>query len=121
MFDFPTEKGAGAWYTGLQFGTGGTAPTDGFVNNGWYGPPWGTDCPTGCPDALSGGIVNIDDLDTRYWTYKMEWETGPHGHLAWCARTRGARTGEHARAHRRRSGPSAMPPPALDSNAQYPR
>ena len=32
-----------------------------------YGPPWGSTCPTGCPDALSGGITERDDLDTRYW------------------------------------------------------
>jgi len=83
MFGFPTASGAGSWYTGLTFGSGGTPYTDGFANNGWYGPPWGSDCPTGCPDALSGGIVGLDDLDTRYWTYRMEWETGPHGHLSW--------------------------------------
>jgi hypothetical protein len=48
-----------------------------------YGPPWGGDCPTGCPDALSAGFVALDDLDTRYWTYTMEWKTGPDGHLSW--------------------------------------
>ena len=65
MFDFPvTGSGEGSWYTGLSFGTGGTPQTDGLPNNGWYGPPWGAECPTGCPDALSGGIVGIDDLDT---------------------------------------------------------
>ena len=56
LFGFPTEKGPGSWYTGLKFGQGGTVYTDGFANNGWYGPPWGSDCPTGCPDALSGGL-----------------------------------------------------------------
>ena len=61
---FPEAKGAGSWYTGLKFGTGGTSYTDGFINNGWYGPPWGSDCPTGCPDALSGGLVELSDLDT---------------------------------------------------------
>jgi len=83
LFGFPTASGAGSWYTGLTFGHGGTDQTDGYANNGWYGPPWGTPCPTGCPDALSGGIVNLDDLDSRYWTYRMEWKVGPSGHLAW--------------------------------------
>lgn len=83
LFGFPAASGAASWYAGLSFGSGGTAYTDGFANNGWYGPPWGSDCPTGCPDALSGGIVGLDDLDTRYWTYRMEWEPGPHGHLSW--------------------------------------
>ena len=64
MFGFPTASGPGSWYTGLTFGTGGTPYTDGFANNGWYGPPWGSDCPTGCPDALSGGLVDLADLDT---------------------------------------------------------
>jgi callose synthase len=82
-FGFPAASGSGSWYTELVFGTGGTSHTDGFANNGWYGPPWGSDCPTGCPDALSGGLVNLDDLDTRYWTYRMHWETGPSGHLSW--------------------------------------
>ena len=36
-------------------------------------------CPTGCPDALSGGLVNLDDLDTRYWKYTMEWKAGKDG------------------------------------------
>ena len=83
LFGFPTRSGAGSWYTGLTFGHGGTDQTDGYANNGWYGPPWGTPCPTGCPDALSGGIVNLNDLDTRYWTYKMEWLTGDKGWLKW--------------------------------------
>jgi len=83
MFGFPTASGPGSWYVGLSFGSGGTSYTDGFANNGWYGPPWGSDCPTGCPDALSGGLVALDDLDSRYWTYRMEWETGPNGHLSW--------------------------------------
>jgi len=77
MFGFPTKEGAGSWYTGLQFGERGKP------NNGWYGPPWGSGCPTGCPDALSGGLTELDDLDTRYWTYRMEWKTGPHGHISW--------------------------------------
>jgi callose synthase len=83
LFGFPTSRGAGMWYTGLTFGSGGTVQTDGFANNGWYGPPWGSDCPTGCPDALSGGLVDLGDLDTRYWTYRMEWKTGPTGQLSW--------------------------------------
>jgi len=83
LFGFPTTSGAGSWYTGLTFGHGGTDQTDGYANNGWYGPPWGADCPTGCPDALSGGFVNLDDLHTRYWTYRMEWKVGPAGHLSW--------------------------------------
>jgi len=83
LFGFPTASGAGSWYTGLTFGHGGTDQTDGYANNGWYGPPWGVPCPTGCPDALSGGIVNLNDLDTRYWTYRMEWKVGPSGHLSW--------------------------------------
>jgi beta-glucanase (GH16 family) len=83
LFGFPTRSGAGSWYTGLTFGHGGTDQTDGYANNGWYGPPSGTPCPTGCPDALSGGIVNLDDLDSRYWTYKMEWFTGNKGWLKW--------------------------------------
>jgi hypothetical protein len=83
LFGFPTASGPGSWYTGLSFGQGGTDDTDGFANNGWYGPPWGSDCPTGCPDALSGGFVNLDNLDTEYWTYRMEWGTGPEGHLGW--------------------------------------
>jgi callose synthase len=83
LFGFPTVEGAGKWYTGLSFGTGGTAQTDGVVNNGWYGPPWGSSCPTGCPDALSAGIVGLDDLDTRYWKYAMEWKTGADGYLKW--------------------------------------
>jgi len=84
LFDFPTKSGPGAWYNGLSFGPPieGLA-SGGFPNNGWYGPPWGADCPTGCPDALSGGFVELDDLDTRYWTYRLEWKTGPNGHLAW--------------------------------------
>lgn len=84
MFGFPTISGPGQWYNGLSFGppVKGLA-TGGFANNGWYGPPWGADCPTGCPDALSGGFVDLDDLDTRYWTYRMEWKTGPDGHLSW--------------------------------------
>jgi len=84
MFGFPTTSGPGQWYNGLSFGP--PVPglsTGGFANNGWYGPPWGADCPTGCPDALSGGFVALDDLDTRYWTYTMEWKTGPDGHLSW--------------------------------------
>uniref|UniRef100_A0A7S2G998 GH16 domain-containing protein n=1 Tax=Haptolina brevifila TaxID=156173 RepID=A0A7S2G998_9EUKA len=71
-------------YNGLSFGP--PVPgisTGGFANNGWYGPPWGADCPTGCPDALSGGFVELNDLDSRYWTYTMEWKTGPNGHLSW--------------------------------------
>jgi len=80
---FPTADGAGKWYTGLSFGTGGTPQTDGMANNGWYGPPWGSSCPTGCPDALSGGLVGLDDLDTRYWKYGMEWQTGKGGYLKW--------------------------------------
>lgn len=119
LFGFPTAKGAGSWYTGMTFGSGGTSYTDGFINNGWYGPPWGEPCPTGCPDALSGGLVELDDLDTKYCapratvdrtgsstrhgshtcalrsptlpprhvslagTYRMEWETGPNGHIGW--------------------------------------
>jgi len=77
MFGFPTKEGAGSWYVGLKFGERGTP------NNGWYGPPWGSGCPTGCPDALSGGLTELDDLDTRYWTYRMEWFTGPEGHISW--------------------------------------
>jgi len=77
MFDFPTAQGPGQWYTGLKFGLTGKP------NDGWYGPPYGTTCPTGCPDALSGGITMRDDLDTRYWTYKMEWSIGPEGRLGW--------------------------------------
>jgi len=86
MFGFPLKNNGGAseWYAGLTFG----APVDGlasggFPNNGWYGPPWGADCPTGCPDALSGGFVGLNTLDTRYWTYKMEWKVGRDGHLSW--------------------------------------
>ena len=77
MFGFPTTEGSGAWYSGLEFGPRG------LPNNGWYGPPWGSDCPTGCPDALSGGLTKINDFDTRYWTYRMEWKTGPDGGIKW--------------------------------------
>jgi len=86
FFGFPLKNnhGQGEWYRGLSFGP----PVEGLAsggnpNNGWYGPPWGADCPTGCPDALSGGFVGLNDLDTRYWTYRMEWKTGPDGHLSW--------------------------------------
>ena len=48
-----------------------------------YGPPFGSDCPTGCPDALSGGLTELDDLHTRYWTYRMEWKLGADGKVAW--------------------------------------
>ena len=51
MGGFPLESGEGSWYTHLSFGDMGKP------NNGWYGPPWGAGCPTGCPDALSGGIT----------------------------------------------------------------
>ena len=77
LFDYPTAKGKGQWYTGLKFGLTGKP------NDGWYGPPWGSTCPTGCPDALSGGITERDDLDMRYWTYKMEWKLGVDGRLGW--------------------------------------
>ena len=77
LFGYPTEEGPGTWYTGLRWGKRGK------VNNGWYGPPWGSECLTGCPDALSGGLTELDDLDTSYWTYRMEWQTGPNGGLAW--------------------------------------
>jgi len=77
LFGFPTASGQGSWYTGLSFGQRGKP------NNGWYGPPWGSGCPTGCPDALSGGLIELNDLDTRYWTYRMEWKLGPNGHLSW--------------------------------------
>jgi len=77
LFGYPTADGPGQWYEGLSFGDGGKP------NNGWYGPPWGEPCPTGCPDALSGGIVDRDDLDTKYWTYRMEWKLGPDGGLGW--------------------------------------
>lgn len=81
LFDYPLpaegKAGSGAWYNDLKFGP------DGYVNNGWYGPPWGSDCPTGCPDALSGGMIELDTLDLEYWTYRMEWKTGPNGHLSW--------------------------------------
>ena len=83
LFAYPTAAGPGKWYTGLGFGTGGTPQTDGVANSGWYGPPWGSSCPTGCPDALSGGLVNLDDLDTRYWKYSMEWQPGADGYLKW--------------------------------------
>jgi hypothetical protein len=53
MFGFPTKTGAGSWYSGLKFGP------DGKPNNGWYGPPWGSECLTGCPDALSAGITEV--------------------------------------------------------------
>ena len=76
-FSFPNTEGAGQWYSGLVFGKRGS------INNGWYGPPWGSDCPTGCPDALSAGLLDIDDLDTRYWTYRLEWLPGPDGSLKW--------------------------------------
>ena len=83
---FPAKNndGSAEWYKGLTFG----APvpnlaSGGFPNNGWYGPPWGADCPTGCPDALSGGFIHLSDLDTRYWTYRMEWKPGPNGHISW--------------------------------------
>merc|ERR1719424_307796 len=76
LFGFPTLEGPGSWYTGLTFGHGGTDQTDGYANNGWYGPPWGTPCPTGCPDALSGGYVNLDDLHSRYWKYRMATSRG---------------------------------------------
>jgi len=74
---FPTASGPGSWYTGLTFGRRGKA------NSGWYGPAWGSGCPTGCPDALSGGLLEQDDLDTRYWTYRMEWKIGKNGGLGW--------------------------------------
>jgi len=77
LFGFPTKSGPGSWYSGLMFGP------DGSPNNGWYGPPWGGDCPTGCPDALSGGVTEISDFGTRYWTYRMEWKLGPEGFLKW--------------------------------------
>jgi len=77
LFGYPTTAGAGSWYTDLKFGP------DGKPNNGWYGPPWGSGCPTGCPDALSGGITERDDLHTRYWTYRMEWIPGPDGRISW--------------------------------------
>ena len=77
LFGFPTESGPGSWYAGLKFGERGKP------NNGWYGPPWGELCPTGCPDALSGGLTEIDDFDTRYWDFRMEWKLGPDGHLSW--------------------------------------
>ncbi|KAL1521465.1 hypothetical protein AB1Y20_021127 [Prymnesium parvum] len=77
MFTFPTREGAGSWYTGLSFGG------DGLPNNGWYGPPWGSSCPTGCPDALSGGITEKNTLHSRYWLYRMEWIPGPEGHISW--------------------------------------
>lgn len=77
MFGFPTASGPGSWYSGLKFGPNGKP------NNGWYGPPWGSECLTGCPDALSGGITEVDDFDTKYWTYRMEWRLGPKGGISW--------------------------------------
>jgi len=46
-------------------------------------PSPGSQCLTGCPDALSGGITEIDDFHSRYWTYRMEWRTGSDGGVAW--------------------------------------
>lgn len=77
LFGFPTAEGAGSWYTHLMFGD------EGKPNNGWYGPPWGAGCPTGCPDALSGGVTEKNDLHSRYWLYRMEWIPGPEGHISW--------------------------------------
>jgi len=77
LFGFPTAEGPGAWYRKLTFGKRGKP------NNGWYGPPYGSQCLTGCPDALSGGITEIDDFHSRYWTYRMEWRTGSDGGVAW--------------------------------------
>lgn len=74
---FPSKEGPGSWYSGLEFGQRGLA------NNGWYGPPWGSECLTGCPDALSGGLTEIDDFDTKYWTYRMEWRLGANGGISW--------------------------------------
>nr|BEK99910.1 1,6-beta-transglycosylase [Pleurochrysis haptonemofera] len=77
MFGFPTAEGPGSWYAGLKLGEKGK------LNNGWYGPPYGSECLTGCPDALSGGLTELSDLDTRYWTFRMEWTLGPDGGLTW--------------------------------------
>ena len=113
LFGFPTAKGAGSWYGGLKWGLEGKPnngwcarelhraaslplprqplalprvlrpPPSLAARRRRYGPPFGSDCPTGCPDALSGGLTELDDLHTRYWTYRMEWKLGADGKVAW--------------------------------------
>jgi len=60
----PAQRGPGSWYSGLKYG-------DGIAGKGWYGPPWGASCPTGCPDTISASVVD-DVFDERYRTYRVE-------------------------------------------------
>ena len=77
----PTDRGEGSWYDNIAYGSNSHVQ----AGKGWYGPPWGADCPFGCPDTLSASVVN-DVFDESYRTYRLDWaldDGDSAGALSW--------------------------------------
>ena len=104
LFGFPTAKGAGSWYGGLKWGLEGKpnngwcarelsprrlsalpaafalprvlCPPPGLAARPQVRPAVWVRLPHRLPRRPSGGLTELDDSHTRYWTYRMEWKLG---------------------------------------------